>query len=160
MSLRFSETELVNAHSHSSHNLEEVQKSANCECFHCLKIFSPSEVTELLADGTVLCPDCGIDSVLGSMSGYPLTRDFLVEMNGRWFRKSARYSRRKNARNVAIVIVTSIMMTSSLLLPSNSWVLFLGAAGFVVFVITISYSIMIRRRFRRASKDQNAEGTP
>src|SRR2546426_2409134 len=83
----FSETELVNAHSHSSHNLEEVQKSPNSGCFSCLKIFSSSEVTEWLADGTVLCPYCDIDSVLGSLSGYPLTKDFLVEMNKRWFRK-------------------------------------------------------------------------
>src|SRR2546422_11711043 len=83
----FSETERVNAHSHSGHNLEEVQKSPNSGCFSCLKIFSSSEVTEWLADGTVLCPYCDIDSVLGSMSGYPLTKDFLVEMNKRWFRK-------------------------------------------------------------------------
>jgi len=98
MSSRFSETELVRAHSHSSHNLEEVQKSSNCGCFSCLKIFSSSEITEWLADGTVLCPDCGVDSVLGSMSGYPLTKDFLAEMNGRWFRKITRPSRQMRFR--------------------------------------------------------------
>ncbi len=83
----FSEAELVNAHSHSSHNLEEVQKSPNSGCFHCLKLFSSSEVTEWLADGTVICPYCDIDSVLGSLSGYPLTTEFLIEMNKRWFKR-------------------------------------------------------------------------
>src|SRR5438094_4089551 len=99
MPSHYSETELVNAHSHSSHNLEEVQKSSDCGCFSCLKMFSPSEVTEWLADGTVVCPYCAVDSILGSMSGYPLTKDFLAEMNGRWFRKITRPSRQKNMRN-------------------------------------------------------------
>jgi|SRR2546421_11729754 len=84
---RSSEKELVNAHSHSSHNTEEVQKSPHSGCFSCLKIFSSSEVTEWLNDGTVVCPYCSVDSVLGSLSGYPLNKDFLVEMNKRWFRK-------------------------------------------------------------------------
>ncbi len=68
---------------------------------------------------------------------------------------------RKNAQNafVAIIIVTSIVLTSDFLLPGNSWALFLGASSFVAVVaITISYTIMIRRRFRRASKDQKTEG--
>ena len=207
MPSHYSETELVNAHSHSSHNLEEVQKSSDCGCFSCLKIFSPSEVTEWLADGTVVCPYCAVDSILGSMSGYPLTKDFLAEMNGRWFRKITRPSRQKNMRNaiarpgplircpicdtplvdrddymthlrsvhpsytawgrknarnafVEVVIVTSIVLISNFLLPSNTWVLILGAVSFVaVVLITISYTIMIRRRFRRGSKDQTAEGT-
>src|SRR2546422_3266655 len=69
---------------------------------------------------------------------------------------------RKNARNafVEVVIVTSIVLISNFLLPSNTWVLILGAVSFVaVVLITISYTIMIRRRFRRGSKDQTAEGT-
>jgi len=49
-------------------------------------MFSSSEVTEWLADGTVLCPYCDIDSVLGSQSGYPMTHDFLLAMKKRWFR--------------------------------------------------------------------------
>lgn len=83
----FSEEDLVKAHSHSSHNVEEVQRSPSAGCFHCLKIFASSEVAEWLADGTVLCPYCDIDSVLGSLSGYPLTMDFLLAMKKHWFRK-------------------------------------------------------------------------
>jgi len=69
---------------------------------------------------------------------------------------------RKNARNafVEIVIVTSIVLISNFLLPSNTWVLILGAVSFVAVVaITISYMAIMRGRFRRALKDQNAEGT-
>ena len=83
----FSETELVAAHSHCGHNREEILRSTDCGCFSCLKTFPSSEVAEWLHDGTVLCPYCGIDSVLGSMSGYPLTEDFLSQMNKRWFGK-------------------------------------------------------------------------
>jgi len=28
---------------------------------------------------------CGIDSVIGSASGYPITTEFLESMNRRWF---------------------------------------------------------------------------
>jgi len=70
---------------------------------------------------------------------------------------------RKNARNsvIAIAVVTGFVLTSGLLLPGNRWVLFLGGGSFVAVVaITISYTVMIRRRFRRASKDQNDGSTP
>ena len=69
---------------------------------------------------------------------------------------------RKNARNafVEIVIVTTIVLTLDFLLPGNSLILILGAGSFAAVVaITISYTLMIRSRFRRASKDQSAEGT-
>jgi len=69
---------------------------------------------------------------------------------------------RKNARNAfaIIVIVTGITLTSNFLLVGNSGVLTLGIGSFIAVVVTTtSYTLMIRRRFRRASKDQNAEGT-
>jgi hypothetical protein len=69
---------------------------------------------------------------------------------------------RKNARNAfaAIVIVTGMVLTSNFLLPGNSWVLLLGVGSFVAVVaITISYTLLIRKRFRGASKGQNTEGT-
>jgi hypothetical protein len=69
---------------------------------------------------------------------------------------------RKNSRNafVGIVIVTGIILTSNFLFPNNSSFLILWVVNFVALVaITISYTLMIRSRFRRASKDQTAEGT-
>jgi hypothetical protein len=37
------------------------------------------------AGDTATCPDCFIDSVLGSNSTYPITLDFLTAMHERWF---------------------------------------------------------------------------
>jgi hypothetical protein len=34
---------------------------------------------------TLLCPFCGIDSVIGTASGYPITREFLAQMREHWF---------------------------------------------------------------------------
>jgi len=37
-------------------------------------------------DGTALCPHCGIDSVIGSASGYPVSEpQFLKAMHDHWF---------------------------------------------------------------------------
>src|SRR5437660_11192999 len=80
----FPEEDLVKAHSHSSHNVEEVQRSPSAGCFHCLKIFASFEVAEWLADGTRLCPYCDIDSVLGCLSGYHCTSDLLLRTKKHW----------------------------------------------------------------------------
>jgi len=37
---------------------------------------------------TALCPRCGIDSVIGSASGYPITADFLLMMRKYYFSAS------------------------------------------------------------------------
>jgi hypothetical protein len=79
------------AHAASSGHRSQVQKSDTCGCFYCLEQYSPREITEWIdedeaGDGqTALCPRCGIDSVIGSASGYPITREFLEAMNRRWF---------------------------------------------------------------------------
>ena len=36
-------------------------------------------------DNTALCPKCGIDSVIGTKSGYPITKEFLGQMQAHWF---------------------------------------------------------------------------
>ncbi len=66
--------------------------SSLCGCFDCLWMFQPTEikewVDESVLDGkgqTALCPKCGIDSVIGSESGYPITKEFLGSMQKRWF---------------------------------------------------------------------------
>ena len=52
-----------------------------------MKIFDPIEITEWLEDetGTALCPHCGIDSIIGNYTGFPITTDFLKKMNDYWF---------------------------------------------------------------------------
>ncbi|WP_186767634.1 HNH endonuclease [Blastopirellula retiformator] len=82
----------IPAHEHSSYHRDELLKSETCGCFFCLRIFNSSEIvcwTDKLPNSekgeTALCPYCGIDSVIGSQSGYPMTHEFLEKMNDRWF---------------------------------------------------------------------------
>jgi hypothetical protein len=62
-----------------------------CGCFYCRAIHPPSEITEWVDEDpagggqTALCPRCGIDSVIGDSSGFPVTLEFLEEMHRCWF---------------------------------------------------------------------------
>ena len=82
----------IKAHHFSNNHMEKLKKDKFCGCFYCLKIFSPSEIKEwVIADndcdryGTAICPYCGIDSVIGESSGFPITKEFLTKMNKYWF---------------------------------------------------------------------------
>ena len=78
--------DLREAMGHSMHNKDEIIKSERCGCFYCLAIFSPGEIKEWVDDNdTALCPKCGIDSVIGSASGFPITPNFLKKMKEAWF---------------------------------------------------------------------------
>lgn len=88
--------ELFSAHRFSNNHKPELEKDAVCGCFHCLAIFDPKEITEwIIADnpcdrrGTAVCPYCGVDSVIGESSGFPITADFLAAMRRRWFSATA-----------------------------------------------------------------------
>ncbi len=78
---------LKNAHRFCTNHREALSRDHICGCFHCLRIYSPSEITKWLSDqaGTALCPHCGVDAVLGESSGYPITKEFLTEMHAAWF---------------------------------------------------------------------------
>ena len=80
------------AHRFSSGHMETLKKDRVCGCFYCLRIFNPSEIEEWIIDdnpidkdGTAICPHCGIDSVIGESSGFPITTDFLRGMKKCWF---------------------------------------------------------------------------
>lgn len=75
-----------NAHPYCSYHRAELEKDSICGCFYCLKIFNPQEIKEWCdGDMTALCPHCGIDSIIGESSGYPITKEFLQEMHNHWF---------------------------------------------------------------------------
>ena len=79
------------AHTHSIRHRQELLASAVCGCFYCQAIYSPAEITAWTdedKDGqglTALCARCGIDSVIGDRSGFPITDAFLGEMRRYWF---------------------------------------------------------------------------
>jgi hypothetical protein len=77
------------AHKHSSRHRDEVERSEVCGCFYCCKTCAPTEIEDWLVEepgGTALCPNCGIDSLIGSASGYAVGEPaFLNAMHQRWF---------------------------------------------------------------------------
>lgn len=78
----------VQAHIFCGHHREMLENDKKCGCFYCLEIFDPAEIEEWLncdRGDTAVCPYCGIDSVIGESSGYPITKEFLEKMNRYWF---------------------------------------------------------------------------
>ena len=68
----------IKAHECSTGHRKRLLQDRKCGCFDCLKIFED-------VGGTAICPYCGIDSVIGEHSGYPITREFLEQMHQYWF---------------------------------------------------------------------------
>lgn len=77
----------IEAHAHCHNHKEALEKSSQCGCFYCLKIFKPEEIKEWIDKGgsTALCPFCNIDSVVGDASGVPINEKFLGTMRDLWF---------------------------------------------------------------------------
>jgi len=78
--------DIVNAHQHSSLHRDKLLNDFICGCFYCIAIFSPLEIKEWCDKGnTAICLYCGIDSVIGESSGFPITKEFLTKMHKHWF---------------------------------------------------------------------------
>lgn len=76
----------ISAHKHRIRHRAEVEASTLCGCFYCLATFPPADITQWCDEqSTALCPKCGIDSVIGDASGYPIDERFLTRMNKHWF---------------------------------------------------------------------------
>jgi hypothetical protein len=79
------------AHKHCGWNRQELFASDRCGCFCCCAVFKATEITEWIDEDdegigqTAMCPRCGIDSVIGSASGFPITARFLAKMESHWF---------------------------------------------------------------------------
>lgn len=79
---------IISAHKYCTSNQKMLEKDRLCGCFYCLKIFDPQQITDWIEDKgglTAICPFCGIDSVIDESSGYPITDEFLKDMNEYWF---------------------------------------------------------------------------
>lgn len=77
----------IDAHAFSGNHKQTLLQDELCGCFYCLTSFHPSEITEWVTEcsGTAICPYCGIDSIIGESSGYPITEAFLKQMKEYWF---------------------------------------------------------------------------
>jgi hypothetical protein len=80
---------LIAAHRYCTDNRGQLDASKVAGCFYCLETFSPREITEWIwEEGTAMCPKCGIDAVLASQTGLPVTeRAFLKAMRQHWFER-------------------------------------------------------------------------
>lgn len=80
--------QLEDAHDACSNHADIIKSSKLCGCFYCIKIFNPAKkkIKEWIDGGeTALCPYCGIDTVIGSESKFPITFKFLNSMHEHWF---------------------------------------------------------------------------
>lgn len=82
-SKRYPEELFEEAHKKTFKNEEVILNSKLCVCAHCGYSFRPEdEDLDFMAEiegetiRTLYCPKCGVDAVLGSASGYPMTRRF------------------------------------------------------------------------------------
>jgi RimJ/RimL family protein N-acetyltransferase len=89
---RWKSQDAIEAHIFCSSNMPQLEKDSICGCFYCRRIFDPAEIDEWIIDdnpcdrlGTAICPYCGIDSVIGESSGYPMTAEFMSAMHKEWF---------------------------------------------------------------------------
>ena len=80
------EPDYISAHKRASRHRAELEESGICGCLYCLQVYQPAEIQEWIDDETTaLCPHCGIDSVIGAKSGYPITENFLLKLKEHWF---------------------------------------------------------------------------
>ncbi|MBR0689189.1 cytoplasmic protein [Bradyrhizobium manausense] len=74
------------AHKKCSNHRADIARSQLCGCFYCRTTFAPERIVEWVdEDSTALCPECGIDSVLGGASGVQIDKFFLEAMRLAWF---------------------------------------------------------------------------
>ncbi|MDR2639346.1 MAG: cytoplasmic protein [Helicobacteraceae bacterium] len=88
MAAKMQAARLQKAHQESFANKAALAAQSKCGCFHCLKVFKPSEIVEWIEEKsgqTAVCPYCGIDSVIGESAEREITADFLRQMNEYWF---------------------------------------------------------------------------
>lgn len=69
-------------------NRQLVEQSTKAGCFHCLKIFDVSEIKSYTDnEKTMICPLCGIDSIVGNMCGFELSEEILQKAHQFWYKK-------------------------------------------------------------------------
>ena len=74
------------AFAHASSNRDELSRSDMAGCAYCLYLFNPQEEDIEYGDHGVApdnacCPRCDLHTVVGSASGYPITLEFMAELN-------------------------------------------------------------------------------
>ena len=81
----YDKEDLEAAKSHATDNEAEILTSHECGCFFCRSRFGARDIVDWDYDAghtEAICPECGMASVIGDASGFPVTdKEFLKEMN-------------------------------------------------------------------------------
>lgn len=78
--------DVFQAHRFSSGHRAQIEASEVCACFYCFAQYPPTAIDNWTDNGTTACcPECFVDSVIGSASGVPLDEAFLRRMHAEWF---------------------------------------------------------------------------
>lgn len=75
---------LASIESHTKGNDAEILKSKNCSCLFCRHTYDARKVSDWIDDPkgmTAICPECGMDAVVGDASGYTFDKDTLRSIN-------------------------------------------------------------------------------
>lgn len=86
----FSKDDLEKAHLHASNNEIEIVKSDKCACFFCRQVYSARKIQDWINDErgiSAICPECGIDAVVGDASGISLEKPILKALNLAYYGK-------------------------------------------------------------------------
>ena len=74
-----------------TNNKPELEMAKSCGCFYCEQIFDPQEIEEWIYEsridylGTAICPYCGNDTVIGELTGIPISKSYLHKMYVAYF---------------------------------------------------------------------------
>ena len=69
---------------HAEDNEIEIVQSKKCGCYFCRQVYDARNVQEWIDDErgvTALCPECGMDAVIGDASGVEISKPLMKEMN-------------------------------------------------------------------------------
>ena len=89
--VQYLKSTLEKAHEHCTNNFKELENSKQCGCLYCFEVYDPKRILDnehslWLDESTATCAKCGIDSVIGDGSGYPVTDRLFLELMGFvWF---------------------------------------------------------------------------
>ena len=89
------ESNILDAHNHCYDNMELLFAKQKCVCIYCWKSFESSDIIRWYDSkhGTAECPYCGIDTVIGEISGYELDNKFIETMYNYYFNNEGSTSR-------------------------------------------------------------------
>lgn len=82
------------AHAYTFDNAQMLFARQSCVCIYCWERYESSEIIQISNStlGTALCPKCGIDAIVGEISGFELSDEFIGKMYDRFFNSNEDYS--------------------------------------------------------------------